>query len=1222
MRTKIPIRSLTAGLALTASLLLALPSQGQSGAGNSLVFDAPASQMILKPATLSAPWTAELWVKRQDSSGPSAPLFIDSTSALKLEQFGTDRLVGLTKFGVDDYAFDYQAPVNQWVHLAFVGSPTSTRLLVNGALKGTLPVGIQLPLEFFGYSSRFPTDRLRGEVDEMRLWRVERTEDQIKANLFHPLTGTEESLVGYWRYDDESNSSTANLANDPMLGSAATLHDTSRAVSDVPFDAAPPNSSPLRIVHLENLATGKVRLMVQDTSGTNVDYDIQSATSLAAGTRWSDLNAPLITPLGGDTFQLDAQYPPGTQRFFRALGYGPDRDVDGINSTEETKKYEVTVRYGNGTQKIYESSSDPRLADTDGDGLSDYEERLLQLDARSIDTDGDLLSDADERNIYLSNPAMQDTDGDSGGNSAFFDKGEFEQFGTSPRLADTDADGVSDREEVLTNSTNPLVSEIPKPSILIDEKTVDVRLNVTYSNEEGGATNFSARLSQTKGSALSRSDAVANQVSVETSGSITAGLESEAGVPPSAAVSVSATASIAEGYTRQNTTTIDRTSSETAQQEYQNYVGYTSSRREQFSSGRISVDLTVKNEGTVSFKLSNLSVLALKPNPNNSTNFQTVATLKPAIPDLFLPPNGTVGPVNVVADDVNPDIIKELLAQPSGLIFKVVNFDLINDAGLNYVFLTQTNLNRTAGLTIDYGDGVVEKHRVATNVRLNRDGTPAGVRMRMVMTNYIRFDNKVGVFYTTATNTVSHRQVLTGVRETRTGSVADRRFWFIAGTSDRQTNPTNHFDDILLMPGDQIYLIYARDEDGDRLLDREELLYGTSDQEKDSDHDGLDDYTELRTGWIVNAPGPNYPRRVFSDPRFTDTDKDGLSDANEKAKGTDPRAADTDGDGFKDNVDPAPLVPQINTAPEFGELSAKLVGREATLTIDIKDAEDNFARVVINWGDGTPDLTLIPPVPTKHFQLVTNHIYTTQGSYTIVCTATDTRGLTSTRTELAISQGAPRNGLQAEYLFKGNTLDSSGNQAHATIGNASRTTLTDDRSHAPKRAYHFDASDYVDDQYGYLIGPSLTNQLNFTYSAWINHEVGGPAIHTIVGQADGRALFVKDNRIHFGIPTLPSELTSSVIVTNETWAHYVLTVENKGAETRLTLYKDGAISTNRTLIGPIALSKPSSITSMGIYYEAGSRNRTTAFQGAIDNVRIYNRTLTASEAVSLYADPD
>ena len=51
-----------------------------------------------------------------------------------------------------------------------------------------------------------------------------------------------------------------------------------------------------------------------------------------------------------------------------------------------------------------------------------------------------------------------------------------------------------------------------------------------------------------------------------------------------------------------------------------------------------------------------------------------------------------------------------------------------------------------------------------------------------------------------------------------------------------------------------------------------------------------------------------YPRLVYSNPRIADTDGDGLNDADEKWKGCDPTAPDTDGDGLLDGEDPFPLL--------------------------------------------------------------------------------------------------------------------------------------------------------------------------------------------------------------------------------------------------------------------------------------------------------------------------
>jgi hypothetical protein len=60
------------------------------------------------------------------------------------------------------------------------------------------------------------------------------------------------------------------------------------------------------------------------------------------------------------------------------------------------------------------TSSDRSLIDTDGDGLSDKEERdVFKTDPANTDTDDDDLSDYDEVMVYSTDPNNSDTDSDS-----------------------------------------------------------------------------------------------------------------------------------------------------------------------------------------------------------------------------------------------------------------------------------------------------------------------------------------------------------------------------------------------------------------------------------------------------------------------------------------------------------------------------------------------------------------------------------------------------------------------------------------------------------------------------------------------------------------------------------------------------------------------------------------------------------------------------------------
>ncbi|MDZ4182289.1 MAG: hypothetical protein U1B83_05370 [Candidatus Cloacimonadaceae bacterium] len=73
------------------------------------------------------------------------------------------------------------------------------------------------------------------------------------------------------------------------------------------------------------------------------------------------------------------------------------------------------------------------------------------VNLKDMDTDGDGLSDYDEIYVYKTDPKKADTDGDG-----LNDYVEVMQYKTDPRKADTDGDGLSDYAEVMTHKTDPL----------------------------------------------------------------------------------------------------------------------------------------------------------------------------------------------------------------------------------------------------------------------------------------------------------------------------------------------------------------------------------------------------------------------------------------------------------------------------------------------------------------------------------------------------------------------------------------------------------------------------------------------------------------------------------------------------------------------------------------------------------------------------------------------
>lgn len=114
-----------------------------------------------------------------------------------------------------------------------------------------------------------------------------------------------------------------------------------------------------------------------------------------------------------------------------------DFDGDGLTNAEE-----------------FSLGTDPTLADSDGDGLSDGDEvHTRNTDPSKADTDGDGLSDGDEIKIYKTDPNNVDTDGDG-----LSDGQEVNVYKTDPAKADTDGDGKSDGVEIALG-VDPLVAD-------------------------------------------------------------------------------------------------------------------------------------------------------------------------------------------------------------------------------------------------------------------------------------------------------------------------------------------------------------------------------------------------------------------------------------------------------------------------------------------------------------------------------------------------------------------------------------------------------------------------------------------------------------------------------------------------------------------------------------------------------------------------------------------
>jgi alpha-glucosidase len=144
------------------------------------------------------------------SEKPDIPVFplvdgTDGTSGLRLEQYINNNRVGVTKAGIADWTFNYQLPVGEWKHLAFVCDGTTIKLYVNGQQTGGNINGtINMPMDMIGLNTT-GAGALNAEIDELRIWNTALPESSISAYMFDTIPAGHPQynhLVSYYRFDE------------------------------------------------------------------------------------------------------------------------------------------------------------------------------------------------------------------------------------------------------------------------------------------------------------------------------------------------------------------------------------------------------------------------------------------------------------------------------------------------------------------------------------------------------------------------------------------------------------------------------------------------------------------------------------------------------------------------------------------------------------------------------------------------------------------------------------------------------------------------------------------------------------------------------------------------------------------------------------------------------------------------------------------------------------
>jgi alpha-tubulin suppressor-like RCC1 family protein len=494
---------------------------------------------------------------------------------------------------------------------------------------------------------------------------------------------------------------------------------------------------------------------------------------------------------------------------------------------------------------------DPIL-DDDSDGLNNCEEYELGTAAHLADTDGDGISDYDElfsygfsqdNNNYKFNPLIADT----------------------PKIrVDITSPPSVGLNVVHTNGTSNVVATEHGNSLSVGRSQSGSETNsqaVEYSETLGASVTVTAEVGFPSGGSVSGSGTVSYESSTATTSETSH--------------------TWSQGESQENAKTFSKALS-AAENEEQSIDG-----------GTLSTTVSVVNEGDIAYTLSNMALSAFMITPGREQILSPVGGLsfdqnQPAFPEFTYAPDDKKGPFIFTNEGLNTETALALMGDSTGLNLRVVAYELTDVEGRSFTH-DKTEINaRTATIIVDYNDIFgdyntlsIERYQVATNTDPETLRISAEKAMRDILRIPFAVDENGALdsVRELASNktTLGHWVTL----HKSTDGLVDSIEQLSQGRDDY------NFSELELKSGDILHLIYVADEDEDGLGTRLEGLAGTDPQNPDTDGDGLRDGDEVNlyksSPLNTDSDGDTLEDgdEVFnwdSNPASADSDDDGIRD--------------------------------------------------------------------------------------------------------------------------------------------------------------------------------------------------------------------------------------------------------------------------------------------------------------------------------------------------------
>ena len=255
---------------------------------------------------------------------------------------------GQVRFGSRDSAFGYKelhsstnVPINAWTHVAVTHDGSVKRIYINGELAGTeSQAGLYTgdpnnALIGQHYTSRVSQFNFYGNIDEVRIWSVAKTQEEIAATMNKEVAPDSPNLTAYFKMDESAGTTALNSAS--PANSGTLVNNPAWVVpSTVPISNSYLWSTGATTSSINVTEGGSYGLTVINSDGCSVDSEPVVVTVLPPSVAEVESSGPTEFCPGGSVTLSAAARQGNAIGFNVPVSYVEIPDYSGLNPSQLT----------------------------------------------------------------------------------------------------------------------------------------------------------------------------------------------------------------------------------------------------------------------------------------------------------------------------------------------------------------------------------------------------------------------------------------------------------------------------------------------------------------------------------------------------------------------------------------------------------------------------------------------------------------------------------------------------------------------------------------------------------------------------------------------------------------------------------------------------------------------------------------------------------------------